>query len=397
MTELPMTPDFDIWPVTHRIADASIADGHVCVRWSDGRQSRYHAFFLRENSSDEDTLHPLSRETVLSPLALPEDLAPRDVNVDEPGALEVTWSHGGHVSRYHPGWLRAHGWFGTGETATTQVLWTGDEQPLPPSFDGPAALNTPENLLAWLEALRDYGVARLENLPQRDGLLEDVVCRIGTVRESNFGRSYTLEIKDDPDSNAFTSEPLLQHADMPTRESPHGLQFLYCRENSTTGGEGIYTDGYRIAKDMSTEEPEHFKALTEVAWEYNNRSRTSSYRASGPVIECDASQQIAGIRYVPWLRAPLMAPIEEQDRAYRSFRAFARRAQDERYQMVFSYRPGDLLAFDNRRVLHGRKGYDAKGGTRFIEGIYSDRDDLHSCIRTLKRQLAGASSAQAAE
>ena len=31
---------------------------------------------------------------------------------------------------------------------------------------------------------------------------------------------------------------------------------------------------------------------------------------------------------------------------------------------------------------------DAKGGTRFIEGIYSDRDDMHSAIRTLRRKIA---------
>ena len=69
-------------------------------------------------------------------------------------------------------------------------------------------------------------------------------------------------------------------------------------------------------------------------------------------------------------------------------RAFTARAQSERYQLKFAYRPGDLLAFDNRRALHGRDGYDAAGGTRFIEGVYADRDDLHSAIRTLERKLA---------
>ena len=72
---------------------------------------------------------------------------------------------------------------------------------------------------------------------------------------------------------------------------------------------------------------------------------------------------------------------------YRSYRAFARKAQEARYQMIFDYRPGDLVAFDNRRVLHGRNGYDALGGERFIEGIYSDRDDLLSAIRTTRRHL----------
>lgn len=56
--------------------------------------------------------------------------------------------------------------------------------------------------------------------------------------------------------------------------------------------------------------------------------------------------------------------------------------------MTFAYRPGDLLAFDNRRVLHGRNGYDAKGGSRFIEGIHADRDDLHSAVRMLERKFA---------
>ena len=118
--------------------------------------------------------------------------------------------------------------------------------PEPPTFDGPTVLQDSGAELAWLEALAQYGIARLEKLPQQDGLLEHVVTRIGPVRESNFGRQYTLEIKDDPDSNAFTSDALLQHIDMPTRESPHGLQFLYCRANTTTGGEGVYCDGIKI-------------------------------------------------------------------------------------------------------------------------------------------------------
>ena len=198
---------------------------------------------------------------------------------------------------------------------------------------------------------------------------------------------YTLAIKDNPDSNAFTSDALFQHIDMPTRECPHGLQFLFCRGNTTSGGEGIYTDGYRIAEDLRIEEPEHFKALCEITWTYNNRSKTTSYRASGPVIERDSASNITGIRYNTWLRAPLVAPLEEQARAYRSYRAFAARAQDPSYQIVIAYRPGDLLAFDNRRALHGRRGYDAEGGTRFIEGIYADRDDLHSAIRTLERSF----------
>ena len=265
------------------------------------------------------------------------------------------------------------------------MLWAARDLSAPLTFDGPLALADTAVFLRWLQALRDYGVARLQGLADEDGLLAEIVQRIGPIRESNFGRMYTLEIKDDPDSNAFTSQALMQHVDMPTRECPHGLQFLFCRDNTTKGGEGIYVDAYKVAEDLRREEPAHFQALCEIEWVYNNRSKTSSYKAGGPVIERDRAGAITGIRYNTWLRAPLVAPLDQQDRAYRSYRAFAARAQDPAYQLKIAYRPGDLLAFDNRRALHGRTGYDAEGGVRFIEGIYADRDDLHSAIRTLER------------
>lgn len=388
MEQHPITPDFDFWPVNVSPVAARPDKGALVVEWSDGKVSQYHPFFLAENDPSPDTLHPLSRETTRSPLDLPEDLAAVSAEIEPNGAVAVHWNHDQAPSRFHPGWLRGNGWFGEEMEPVTEVLWTAEEQPAPPTFDGPQALRDPEVFLAWLRALRDYGVARLENLSDEDGLLMRIVERIGPVRESNFGRMYTLEIKDDPDSNAFTPDALMQHIDMPTRECPHGLQFLFCRDNTTSGGEGIYADAYRIASDLATEEPQHFKALCEIDWRYNNRSKRTSYKASGPVVERNKSGRITGIRYNTWLRAPLVASLADQDRAYRSYRAFAARAQDPKYQMKFAYRPGDLLAFDNRRALHGRNGYDAKVGTRFIEGIYSDRDDLHSAIRSLERSIS---------
>lgn len=153
---------------------------------------------------------------------------------------------------------------------------------------------------------------------------------------------------------------LLQHIDLPTRETPHSLQLLFTRENTTTGGEGIYADGYRIAHDMRLEEPDHFHSLTTDTWEYSNRARTSDYRDHGPVVETDGSGRITGVRYNTFLRAPLKAPLEVQSRAHKAYRAFCVRAQDPHYWMIVRYEPGDLVAFDNRRVLHGRTGYDAR-------------------------------------
>ena len=391
MTQLPWTPDFDIWPIEFAATACAHRDDVLSITWSDGATSQFHALLLRENSPGPNTIHPKAREMCLSPTEIADDLTIISAGIEANGAVSVHFSDGTR-SEFHPGWLRGVSWFGE-DGHHEPVLWRGEDLSEPPTFDGPEALENPHVFLQWLEALRDYGVARLRGLPQRDGLLEEVVTRIGPVRESNFGRQYTLEIKDDPDSQAFTSDMLLQHIDLPTRETPHGLQFLYTRANTTTGGDGLYVDAYRVAEDMRIEEPDHFHSLVTDVWEYSNRARKSDYRGCGPVVETDASGRITGIRYNTFLRAPLKAPVHIQRRSYRAYRAFCVRAQDPRYLMSFRYEPGDLLAFDNRRALHGRACYEAKGGTRFIEGIYSDRDDLHSRIRTIKRELRAEDAA----
>lgn len=385
MTELPITPDFNVWPVVHSVAKVAFDADQLTLIWSNGKQSEHHALLLRENSPDPKTLHPMAREMTISPSDIQEGLSITSSTVLENGAVSVSFSDG-LSTEFHPGWLYGTAWFGQQET-TEPILWNASELAEPPTFDGPVALQDLEIFLRWLEALRDYGVARLRGLPQQDGLLESIVTKIGPVRDSNFGRQYVLEIKDDPDSQAYTSDSLLQHIDLPTRETPFGLQFLYTRANTTTGGEGIYVDAFRIAADLRLEEPEHFKSLSQDVWEYNNRAKNSDYRGMGPVIELNHNGQITGVRYNTFLRSPLKAPIDVQARAYNAYRAFCARAQSPAYQLRMRYEAGDLLAFDNRRALHGRSGYDANGGSRYIEGIYSDRDDLYSRIRTIKREL----------
>lgn len=392
MTDLPWTPDFDTWPVDFAASSVTHTSDALAITWSDGNVSDHHVLLLRENCPTAETIHPKAREMCIAPTDLPDDLSITNADIEASGAISVSFSDGINAA-FHPGWLRGSAWFDDQAPDSQPILWRGEDMCEPPSFDGPAALEDPAVFLAWLEALRDYGVAKLKGLPQQDGLLEDIVSRIGPIRESNFGRQYVLMIKDDPDSQAFTSDMLLQHIDLPTRETPFGLQFLYTRENTAKGGDGLYVDAYRIAEDMRAEEPEHFVSLCNDIWEYNNRARTSDYRGTGPVVETDDAGRITGIRYNTFLRAPLRAPVEIQARAYTAYRRFCARAQDPRYLMRVRYEPGDLFAFDNRRALHGRSGYEANGGTRFIEGIYSDRDDLLSRIRTLKREMRAADQA----
>ena len=67
-------PDFDSYPVVHRITAAQPMRRGVRVVWSDGLDARYHVHWLRENAPDPDTTHPVTREQSLQLADIPADL-----------------------------------------------------------------------------------------------------------------------------------------------------------------------------------------------------------------------------------------------------------------------------------------------------------------------------------
>jgi gamma-butyrobetaine dioxygenase len=50
--------------------------------------------------------------------------------------------------------------------------------------------------------------------------------------------------------------------------------------------------------------------------------------------------------------------------------------------------PGEMVIFDNRRVLHGRSAYGG-GGRRWLQGCYAERDGLHATLSRLRGAANG--------
>lgn len=51
---------------------------------------------------------------------------------------------------------------------------------------------------------------------------------------------------------------------------------------------------------------------------------------------------------------------------------------------------GDLVTFDNSRLLHGRKSYvSSPDRVRHLEGVYLDWDEVMSRLRILRKAVHG--------
>jgi gamma-butyrobetaine dioxygenase len=367
--------DFRTYPLISALTGVQAIADRVLVKWADNRVSPFHHQWLRDNCPCPQCVYTVTREQVL------------ETSVDTEGCLCVQWQDG-HLSRFDPGWLRAHAY--DDESRAERLagkpkarLWDSDLSL--PVFEYQALMNDNDALLQWLLAVRDIGLTQVRGVPTEPGSLKLIAQRISFIRESNFGVLFNVQSKADADSNAYTAFNLPLHSDLPTRELQPGLQFLHCLVNDAEGGESIFVDGFAIADALRREDPESFKSLCEIPVEFRNKDRHSDYRRLAPIIALDALGQVSEIRMANFLRGPFDTSVEQMPKLYRAYRRFIAMTREPRFRLMQRLNPGELWCFDNRRTLHARNAFDPATGARHFQGCYVDRDELLSRILVLQR------------
>ena len=76
---------------------------------------------------------------------------------------------------------------------------------------------------------------------------------------------------------------------------------------------------------------------------------------------------------------------DKMKKHYSSYRKFASLIHEKKFTVNFKLQAGDILCFDNRRVLHGRTSFDPNSGQRHLQGYYMDRDEILGRLNFLKK------------
>ncbi len=227
-------------------------------------------------------------------------------------------------------------------------------------------------------------------VPAEHEALLKPIARISHLRETNFGRVFDVKSKPQADSAAYTAVNLPPHTDLPTRELQPGVQFLHCLVNDATGGESVFVDGFAIGEAMRRDHGQEFRTLATTPMAFWNRDNRTDYRWSAPILALDPQGGLDEVRFANFLRGPIDAPESAMAGIYAALRLFQAMTRDERFYIERRLKPGDMWAFDNRRVLHARREFDPASGARHLQGAYVDRDEINSRWRVLKRELAKA-------
>jgi len=377
------------FPMT--IKDLTVRADTLVVSWADDTTTAFPTIWLRDNCPSG--LHPQTHERLLDLLEL--DDAPVLTEARLAAGHAVLTYADGHISHMPTSLLDAHrpGQRATDPAAIAPRLWRDDlTETTLPRHRGGLIMADDRALGAWMQETSAYGLSIVDNLEDRTSAGVDVAERIGFLRKTNFGTTFEVINKPDPNNLAYTSVALPLHTDLPNQEVPPGYQFLHCLANEATGGGSVFADGFAMAEDLRADNPEAFRLLCEVPIPFRFHDGEADIRVHEPVITLDRSGAVIEIRYNAHLAGIFDMPADIMADYYRAYRAYMARTRDPRYHLTLKLKAGEMVVFDNRRILHGREAFDPTTGFRHLHGCYVDRGEFASRLRLLAR-AEGASQA----
>lgn len=372
-----------------RIREFSFDRDELSITWEDASESRLLAIWLRDHCQMPSSRNPDNGQRLFNITDLPGDIGIDRVCLDDT-RLVIDFSPDGHRTEFDLDWLFSNCYClnrqADDRSASGKILWSGDSfaRQIPrvswSDFSGRA-----ERKLIALRAVRDYGFVVIDALPREEQQVLRVIEQFGYLRETNYGKLFDVRTRVDPNNLAYTNLGLGCHLDNPYRNPVPGVQLLHCLESSTDGGESILQDGFKAAQVLREENPEHFDLLSRHWIGFHFADSDADLRARGPMIEVNDLDEVIGLRFNNRSIDTLQLPARVMRLYYPAYRHFAEILERTELQVRFRLEPGELILFDNTRILHARTPYSA-AGTRHLQGAYSDLDGLYSCLRKLEAQ-----------
>ena len=357
------------------------------VHWADGTVGEYASVWLRDNVAEDRDAHSGQRLVDVADLPARPRLASA---VIAEGAVRVTWAEESRATSYAADWLHAqaaglrrpeqevrHWLDGAGRNPAVDCAW----------LDYALLGSSDSERLRWLTRLVQEGIAFLSGVPAVDEGILDAMRLVGRVADTNYGLVFDVRAVARPENLAYSDLGLGLHTDNPYREPVPGFQALHTLVAAPDGGDSLFVDGYALAEHLRQSAPDVFETLTRTPVPFGYRSADAELYAQRPLIALDCTGQVAAVHYNNRSIGPLTLPPAACREFYAAYRHWALLLRETRFQLRMHLERGELVVFDNRRVLHGRTGFRSARHPRHLRGCYLTRDSVHGEAALLRRRL----------
>jgi len=366
------------------------ASNELSIETAPGRRFAIHPLWLRERCQDEKTIDQRTGQRWEDPSDWDPQLGLKSVREVEPGVFRVAFTDG-HESEFLGRAILAEAALPPGDhDSPAPRLWDSTLADLPRITWTTAPSDAQR--LAWLKSFLELGFIILTGVPTKPQTVLEVAASFGFTRDTNFGAFFDVRSVPDATDLAYTSVSLDPHTDNPYRSPVPGVQLLHCLVNETTGGLSTLVDGFAAAETLRAQDPDAFQLLAKTPVRFRYRDANTELVASATPIEVDGTGRMQAVNFSPRLDFVPLLPPQELTAYFRARRAFDALLRSPQYEIRFLLNSGDLLLMDNRRLLHGRTGFDPREGLRHLQGCYIDIDGPRSTYRVLRRRLGSGST-----
>jgi gamma-butyrobetaine dioxygenase len=361
----------------------------LTIEWANGNVSEFASVWLRDNLREDRDPHSGQRLTDIADL--PAEPRIRSA-VAEGNVMRLEWESEARPASFDLDWLASHA-FGTAAQRpelATRFWLEGASLDASRDFAWSTlaeARGKPAARLDWLTRLLQDGVAFLRAVPSREEAILEAMSLVGRVAETNYGLVFDVRSVSQPENLAYSDLGLGLHTDNPYREPVPGFQALHALIASVEGGESLFADGLALAEHLRASDPDAFAQLTQTAVPFLYRSKDAELYAERPLIQLSCHGAVTAVNYNSRSIAPLHLSAHAARAFYAAYRRFAALLREPRFQMKFRLNTGDLVVFDNQRILHGRTGFASAQYPRHLRGCYLTRDSVYCEAALLRRKL----------
>jgi gamma-butyrobetaine dioxygenase len=103
------------------------------------------------------------------------------------------------------------------------------------------------------------------------------------------------------------------------------------------------------------------------------------------MIELNDNNEIVKVRYNNRSIDTINLPENKIRPFYKAYRHWSEIIERDALKIKFRLSEGDLMLFDNTRIMHARTAFSKKG-KRHLQGAYTDLDGLYSLLNVLERR-----------
>ena len=358
------------------IANIKILSKSLSVTFKNNYEENFPNIWLRDHAKDEENWDKRSHQRKTHTASLDINIQIKKAIVKNNGShIEILWSDMDNTVKYSSDYLFKN-ILDKQRKKHSFKLWKKKDIKQEIYFNFKEILNDRKFKL-FLKKLFNFGFCVITNCETNLKAVEVIANKIGYVRQSIFGGLWEFESNEDMADSAYTKEELRPHTDSTYSNDAPGLQLLLCCDYNALGGESIMVDGFNIANTIKSDNEDLFNLMTKIEVPGKYVGDGVILEAKRPIFKLDNNELIQ-VSFNNYDRTEFRTEGSTTYKFYEAIKKFDTLVNLDEFQWRHILKPGELLIFNNWRVLHGRGSFKGK---RKMAGCYINMEDFKSVCK----------------